>query len=85
MPLDYGQALLKEHPEWCVGEKRVRSLNRMLNEIVDSTDTSRQNGLEHSGETRRDEVGEDFEWEDLVGCESSGDKEWIFVEKPFEL
>ena len=63
MPLDYGQALLKEHPDWCVGEKRVRSLNRMLNEIVDSTDTSRQNGLEHSG---RENI--------LAGAKVEGDK-----------
>ena len=61
-------------------------MNRLLNEIVESSNKADNLGLENSAETQRDEIGEnDIEWEDLVCCEGTGEKEWVFVEKPFEL
>ena len=78
------QALLKEHPDWCVGEKRIRSLNRLLNEAVSSNNTSEERFMEHSLETMRCGLDEP-DWENLADDEINGEKEWVLVEKPFGL
>ena len=75
---------MKEHPDWCVGEKRIRSLNRLLNEAVSSNNTSEERFMEHSLETMRCGLDEP-DWENLADDEINGEKEWVLVEKPFGL
>ena len=74
------QAILSQHPDWCVGEKRIKRLNRALNEsfLHDS-----DNGMEM--EIRNAEgAWNDCGWEDLLS-ERTTEMEWILVDIPTDL
>jgi hypothetical protein len=78
------QALLKVHPDWCVGEKRIRSLNRLLNDLDSCTiDKVGDRIFRENSCANNDE--DECEWEVLVECVKTGDIDWVFVEKPVEL
>ncbi len=75
----FNQALLKVHPDWCVGEKRIRSLNRLLN---DNVPCDFKLGAKIFRESSCDNNDDDCDWEVLV---KTGEIDWVFVEKPVEL
>jgi hypothetical protein len=75
------KAVLKVHPNWCVGEKRIRNLNRLLNDLKDNEFSRDENNPCSDGlKDRRD----DLEWEE-IRCDFAGDKDWILVEIPGDL
>jgi hypothetical protein len=82
MTMFLNQALLKVHPDWCVGEKRVRSLNRLLNDPV-SCDFDKVGDRIFREQSCDNE--NDCDWEVLVECVKTGEIDWVFVEKPLEL
>ncbi len=82
MTICLNQALLKLHPDWCVGEKRIRSLNRFLNDHVSCDFDKVDNRIFREAEENNDD---DCDWEVLVGHVKTGEIDWVFVEKPVEL
>ena len=82
MTICLNQALQKVQPNWCVGEKRIRSLNRFLNDHVSCDFDKVGDRIFRETDHNNDN---DCDWEVLVECVKTGEIDWVFVEKPVEL
>ena len=80
---DPTQAVLVAHPDWCVGEKRVKRLNRFLNESSENEDVQQSMCVQLNGTTLS---FDDDEWENADQAnEFFEEREWVIVDPLADL